>query len=111
MHTEDNRLLYFNRNNPTPSLTMSRNKQSDVLIKILKWDSSNKEIMKWMVKSSSGSITTDYDISLLKADCTYCISKNGIKYSVEKSDSNGNLHFSCKSDSEKEDIFELKKAE
>ena len=107
MNTEGNKLFYFNRNNPTPSLNMSRNKQSDMQIKILQWDNDYKKIKKWMVKSASGSIITDYEILLLKPDCNYSISKNGVPYSVEKTDSSGKIHFSCIADSKKEDLFEL----
>lgn len=111
MDTEKNKLFYFNRNSPKPSLTLSRNKQSDVQIKILQWDNDNKKIKKWMVKSAAGSTITDYEILLLKAGCNYSVSKNGIPFTVEKTDSNGTIHFSSVSDSEKEDIFELNSTE
>jgi len=111
MDTEKNKLFYFNRNSPKPSLTLSRNKQSDVQIKILQWDNDNKKIKKWMVKSAAGSTITDYEIFLLKAGCNYSVSKNGIPFTVEKTDSNGTIHFSSVSDSEKEDIFELNSTE
>ena len=82
MDTEKNNLFYFNRNSPKPSLTLSRNKQSDVQIKILQWDNDNKKIKKWMVKSAAGSTITDYEIFLLKAGCNYSVSKNGIPFTV-----------------------------
>jgi len=107
INTEDNKLFYFNRNNPTPSMALSRYNQSDLQIKILDWDNDNKKMKKWITKSTSGSIKTDYEIFSLKADCNYSISKNGLLLSVEKTDRNGKIHFSCSSDPGKENFFEL----
>jgi hypothetical protein len=111
MHTENNKLIYFSRNNAAQSLTLYRSKPSDVQIKILLWDNDNKEMKKWMAKSKSGSIETEYEIFQLKAGHNYSIFKNGKPYSVEQSDSNGKIHFSCSLDSEKEYLFELNPVE
>jgi hypothetical protein len=107
MNTTDNNLYYFHRNGQSPSLILSRNKQSGMQIKILQWDNNNKGIKKWIVKSASASIETNFEILLLKANCVYSISKNGKFERVEKSDSNGKINFSSTSNSEKEDLFEL----
>lgn len=65
---------------------------------------------KWMVRSASESQMTDYEISSLRTDYKYLISKNGIKYSTKKSDSKGRIHFSSKADPGVENIFEIKAA-
>jgi hypothetical protein len=109
--TDDNKLLYFNRNDPMPALTISRDKQSEIRIKILSWNNDNKGIKKWLVIAGPASVKTDFNIFLLKAGCSYKISKNGVIISVEKSDSNGKIHFSSLADSGKEDLFEIKQAE
>jgi len=109
--SEENKLLYFSRNSPLPSMALSRDKQSEIQIKILSWNNDNKGIKKWMVISKSASVNTDYEIFLLKAGCSYKILKNGVLISVEKSDSNGKIHFSSFADSGKEDLFELKQDE
>ncbi len=110
MLTEDNKLSYFDGNNTAPSLILSRGKQSNLQIKILQWGNDNKEMKKWMIKSASESIVIDYEIFSLKTDRKYLISKNGIKYSIEKTDNKGKIHFNSKTDPDKEDTFEIKPA-
>lgn len=111
MHTDDNKLAYFNKKNPNPSFILTRDKHSDVQIKILKWENNKKETKNWIVKSTSVSVKTDIEIFLLKADCNYIVSKNGTPLSVEKSDGKGKIKFSCNADYGKEIFFELKPAE
>jgi hypothetical protein len=111
MNTGNNKLFYFNGKNPKPSLTVSCDKESEVKIKIAQWNDDKNGIRKWSVKTSSGKINTIFEIHLLKPDCKYTVLKDGIPVPAEKSDSNGILHITSKSESEKEVWFELREEE
>jgi hypothetical protein len=108
MSAEKNKLKYFKGNDPEPSLTMSCDNETDMVIKIPEWNSGVTGIKKWSVKSASGSVKTEYEIALLKAGSNYSIMKNGMPFAVRKSDNNGRVSFSYTSDSCKEDSFEIK---
>jgi hypothetical protein len=111
MNTEDNMLFYFNNNNAFPSMVLTRDKQSDLMIKILSWNSENNGTIKWTAVSDSESVITDYDIFMLKTGKNYQIIKNGKKYKTEKSNSNGKIHLSNKTKHGSEDIFEIRSTE
>lgn len=107
MYTEGDSLFYFNQNNPTPAFILTRDKPSGVQVKIIHWDNDPKKNKKWTIQSLSGSTKSDFEICLLNAGFNYSVLKNGIAWSVEKSDRSGKISFSCNTDSEKEDVFEL----
>jgi hypothetical protein len=108
INTEDNKLLYFNLGNKVPSMSVTRDKESAFMIKILTWDSENNSKLKWIAKSGSDSLVTNYDIFSMKPRKSYQVLRNGKKYRSERSDPSGKIHFSIKTQPGIEDLFELR---
>jgi hypothetical protein len=111
INAEDNRLSYFNGKNSSPSMTLTRNIQSGIMINILKWNAGSKESISWKTVAQTASLVTDYVISNLKAGKNYQITRNGKIYGSEKSDPNGTIHFRSKNDALIEDLFEIRENE
>jgi hypothetical protein len=108
MNTNDNKLLYYNRNSKTPAMEITRDKKSPLLIKILTWDSENIKQLKWMTISESEPLVTDYDIFMLKAGKSYQILRNGKIFKTERANSAGKIHFSMKNEPGSRDFFEIR---
>jgi hypothetical protein len=108
MNTEGNLLFYFNEKNSAPSMTVSRERQSDLKIKILEWDGENNGKISWTMVPGSESVVTDYDIFKLKAGKNYLILRNGKTYKSVKSDSVGKIHFSLKIEPGVKDQIEIR---
>jgi hypothetical protein len=111
MNTEDNRLSWFNAKEKVPSMVITRDKQSALLIKILTWNNENDGKIKWTMAPGSESMIADYDIFRLKARKNYLILMNGKIYKSVKSDSLGKLSFSIKAVAGNEDTVEIRSAE
>jgi len=107
MNVEDNRLSFFNRNNGIPSMVLTRNLQSGIMIRILNWNGDNKEAISWKAVSTTEPLMTDYNIFMLQAGKSYKILRNGKIYKTEQSDSGGKIHFIINSEPGNEDIFEI----
>ena len=107
MNTGENKLFYFNSKNAVPAMVLTRNKQSDLLIKILNWNDDNKKIIRWKAVSKTESLVTDYDILRLKSGRKYQILRNGKIFKSDMSDAAGKIRFSCKSEPGAEDLFEV----
>jgi hypothetical protein len=108
MNTEDNKLVYYNRNSKIPAMEITRDKKSALLIKILNWDSDTNSPIKWMTVSDSSSLATEYDIFMLKAGKNYQVLRNGKILKTEKSNTAGKIHFSIKTDPGSKDFFEIR---
>jgi hypothetical protein len=107
MNTEENTLNYFPGKNRVPSMTVTRDIQSGLQIKILTWNSENNGKIKWTTTAESGSVVTNYHIFMLKAGKKYRILRNGVLYKNEMSDAVGKIHFSIKTEPGNEDLFEI----
>jgi hypothetical protein len=107
MNTEKNTLYYFQGKNRVPSMTVTRDKQSGLHIKILTWNSENNGRIKWKTTAESESVITNYHIFMLKAGKKYMVLKNGVLYKNEMSDAGGKIHFSIKTEPGNEELIEI----
>ncbi len=111
MNTENNKLLYFNGSDTSPSLIVWRDKESELLVKIINWNIGSKGVRKWMVLSTTEPLFNDYGINMLNVSSAYRILKNGEFYLNARSDSTGTLHFSSLAKPGSETLFEISDAE
>jgi hypothetical protein len=111
MNTSDNRLFYFNGKNADPSMILTRDKQSDLLIKVLNWNNEKDRKIIWMIVPGSESVVTDYNVFMLKPGKKYQIIRNGKLYKSEKSDPLGKLHFSCNAEAGRPELIEISQSE
>lgn len=105
--SKGNRLTWYNQDSTVPALVITRDKLSDVVVKILKWGDGNDEVKKWTVESRSGKTSVDFEICSLKPNTGYSISAKGKKLLPVKSDNNGQIRFTFNSEPGKKDYFEL----
>jgi hypothetical protein len=111
MNIEENKLFYYNRENTLPSMILTRDKKSDLLIKFINRNTDDKDLISWKAGSGRESLTTGYDIFMLQAGNTYNILLNGKIIKSEVSDTDGGIHFSIKTDPGSEDLLEIRKSE
>jgi hypothetical protein len=111
MNTEGNNLSWFNAKEKVPSMVVTRDKQSELIIKILTWNSDNGGNMKWTAVTDLNSVMTGYNILRLKARKNYQVFINNKKYKSVKSDSLGKLSFSINAEPHTEDTIEIRPAE
>ena len=105
--SKGNRLTWYNQDSTVPALVITRDKLSDVVVKILKWGDGNDEVKKWTVESRSGKTSVDFEICSLKPNTGYSISAKGKNLLPVKSDNNGQIRFTFNSEPGKKDYFEL----
>lgn len=106
--TAENSILYFDRKNFLPSMEIRRDKPSPLNIRILSWNE-ERQSMVWKMAAEKEAVATDI---VIRADTTgsdYTILINGKKFSQQKSDAEGKIHFSFKSEKGKESRLEIKK--
>lgn len=108
MNTKDNFLFYFNGKDKMPSMALTRDKQSGMVIKILNRNGENNVKLKWVSLSESESLATGYEIFMLKPGETFRVLRNGVVYKSEKSDAVGTIHFSVMAEPGIEDLFEIR---
>ena len=111
MNNEKDKLFYYSGKNNTPSLIMTRDKKSAILIRIISPKNDDKEFLSWKTVSQTESVMADWDILMLNAGTSYTILRNGNLLKSEKSDAGGRLHFKSKAEQGKEDVFEIRKSE
>lgn len=106
IHAGNNELIYFNRDNPTADMRISDNNLSGVALHIDQWGKDAK-VKKWRMRTSLNSSKLNCEIFLLTPNSTYSIIRNGKPFVKVKSDRNGKITFVNKSNTDREDIFEL----
>ncbi len=111
MNTEENKLLWYSGRKRSPSLVLTRNSQTGLRIEILKWNTDGKPAVSWIAKTETGSTVTDYNIYDMSPDRQYQIIRNGKVSKTEKSDSTGKIHFSCITDPDIEQSYEIRQIE
>jgi hypothetical protein len=108
MSVKDNVLLYFCGKNRQPSLSLTRDKRSGILIKILSCDSEKNGELKWLAAPETESLEIDYEVFMPKAKKTYEILRDGKTYRSQKSDNSGKIHFSSKVEAGREYLYEIR---
>ena len=111
MNTEENRLFWFQGRSQSPSFILTRNKQTDIRIEILRWNTDGKLSLRWNAQTETESVVTDYDIYQLSPGSQYEINRNGQAYKTVKSDATGKIHFSTIADPEIEYNYEIRQTE
>ena len=111
MNTEANILSWFSAKESLPSMMLTRDKQSPLLLKILTWNNKNNSKMKWQIVSELNTVETGYDIFRLKARKNYQILLNNKIYKSVKSDSGGKISFSITAEPGTEDTLEIRSSE
>jgi hypothetical protein len=108
---ENNKLHYFNGSDASPSLTVWRDRESELIVKIISWNNVSKGVRKWTILSTTEPLFNDYGVNRLKAGTSFRISKNGGFYINVTSDSTGTIHFNSLAKPGVETLFEIREAE
>lgn len=107
VHAGNNELIYFNRDNPTADMRISHHNLSAIKLRIDQWEKDPK-VKKWRVRTPLNSLKLNCEIFLLTPNSSYSVIRNGKPFLKVKSDKNGKVTFVNKSNTDREDILELK---
>lgn len=108
MHIKNNELIYFNKENSTADMKISRSKHSAISLRIGPWNKDSTEVRKWSTKAPVNSLKLNYEILLLRPHSTYSLFKNDKPFLKVKSDSHEKIIFTSNMNINKEDMLELK---
>ncbi|MBK8881687.1 MAG: hypothetical protein IPN67_04675 [Bacteroidales bacterium] len=108
INNEENKIFYYSGKNRMPSMVLTRDKQSGLIIRFNSHDKNNREVLSWKASSKTESMITDYEIFMLKPGNSYTILRNNKILRTEVSDPEGRIHFSGKAEPGKEDLFEIR---
>ncbi len=66
INNEENKIFYYSGKNRMPSMVLTRDKQSGLIIRFNSHDKNNREVLSWKASSKTESMITDYEIFMLK---------------------------------------------
>lgn len=108
INNEENKIFYYSGKNRMPSMVLTRDKQSGLIIRFNSRDKNNREILSWKASSKTETMITEYEILMLKPGNSYTILRNNKILRTEVSDPEGRIQFSGKAEPGKEDLFEIR---
>ncbi|MEO5998847.1 MAG: hypothetical protein ABIN89_18900 [Chitinophagaceae bacterium] len=109
MHSSANELFYFHGNDPAAAMKIIRNKQAEVRVNIVQWDTSNTNEKKWKISASDAkSSKWNGEIFSLIPGRNYSLVKNDKPYLKVKSDGKGKIVFSSLINNSSGDVYILK---
>jgi hypothetical protein len=111
INLDNNRLLFFEGKNTKPSMSLKKDKQTGLQIKIFNTKGDDNRIKKWSETAGAETLSTDYEIFGLFGVKNYQVLRNGSVYRTLVSDAEGKISFSSRCEPAIENILEIRQIE